>query len=169
MRKCTRYKAKQKCGKHVHMQDDLNYNKLHRRTMERNAPRPAQLPQKETETHKLHRRAMERNAPRPAQLPRKRQRRANCTGEQWRKTRQGQPSYPGRRRRRTNCTGKQWREMHQGQPSYPGRRRRLWCGWPQEMLDQPQLHSVPRAVRHRVRASVIYAVTPRCYWCYCSL
>ena len=144
MRKCTRYKAKQKCGKHVHMQDDLNYNKLHRRTMERNAPRPAQLPQKETETHKLHRRAMERNAPRPAQLPRKRQRRANCTGEQWRKTRQGQPSYPGRR-------------------------RRLWCGWPQEMLDQPQLHSVPRAVRHRVRASVIYAVTPRCYWCYCSL
>lgn len=55
----------------MRMQDDLNYNKLHRREMERNAPRPDQLPRKETETHKLHRRAMERNTPRPAQLPRK--------------------------------------------------------------------------------------------------
>ena len=45
--------------------------KLHRRAMEKNAPRPAQLSRKETETHKLHRKTMERDAPRPAQLPRK--------------------------------------------------------------------------------------------------
>lgn len=41
---------------------------------------------------------MERNAPRPAQLPRRRRRRANCTGEKRRETRQGQPSYPERDR-----------------------------------------------------------------------